>query len=56
MTEAVPPERIRASDADRRVVHERLQQAQADGALTLTEFDVRLVEAYQAKTRGTWPG
>jgi Domain of unknown function (DUF1707) len=52
VTEAVPPEQIRASDADRQVVHERLRQAQADGALTLTEFDVRLAEAYQARTRG----
>lgn len=49
---AVPPEQVRVSDADRLAAQDRLRVAHADGALTLTEFDVRVAQAWQAATRG----
>lgn len=42
---------MRASDVDRRAVQCRLEQAHADGLITLDEFDARLGEVWQARTR-----
>lgn len=44
--------RIRVGDADRDVVSRRLSWAVTDGRLTLTEYDTRLQQLYQAQTRG----
>ncbi|GAB3458359.1 DUF1707 SHOCT-like domain-containing protein [Actinophytocola sediminis] len=53
MTEALPPDRIRITDEDRRVVAERLRKANEDGSLDLTEFDLRSARLWQeAATRG----
>ncbi|RII19749.1 hypothetical protein DSC45_07035 [Streptomyces sp. YIM 130001] len=41
---------IRASDADRDRVAERLRDAMAEGRLSLEEFEERLEETYQART------
>jgi len=41
---------LRAADADRERVAERLRSALDEGRLTLSEYDDRLREAYQAKT------
>lgn len=41
---------VRASDADRELVAETLQQAAGDGRLTLGELDQRLEAAHTAKT------
>ena len=43
---------LRASNADREAVVERLQQAVGEGRITLAEFDERAGAAYDAKTRG----
>ncbi len=43
---------IRVGDADREVVARRLSRAVTDGRLTLTEYDTRLQQLYQAETRG----
>lgn len=43
---------IRVGDGDREVVSRRLSRAVADGRLTLTEYDTRLQQLYQAQTRG----
>jgi hypothetical protein len=48
----VRPEDIRASDAERELVQQWLHRAHADGSLDLTEFDARVVRAWEAKTRG----
>ena len=45
-------QQVRASDAERDAVVERLQRALAQGRLTLEEYDVRVADAYAAKTRG----
>lgn len=43
---------VRASDADRDAVVERLQRALSQGRLTMEEFDERTAAAYAAKTHG----
>jgi len=43
-------DRLRASDADREAVVERLRQAHSEGRLDLTEFDERTRNAYAART------
>ncbi|GAA3747988.1 hypothetical protein HDA32_001583 [Spinactinospora alkalitolerans] len=48
----VPPERLRASDADRDAVAERLAAALSEGRLDLTEYGERLDSAMRAKTLG----
>lgn len=52
MTEGVPPEQVRASDVDRKAVQDRLHTAHAEGLITLAEFDTRVGDAWQARTRG----
>ncbi len=52
MTEPVRPEDMRASDADRTLVQERLRRAQEVGQLDLHEFDERVRIAWAARTRG----
>lgn len=47
---ALPPERWRPSDDDRRVVFTRLEEAVNEGRLGLTEYDSRLRAAEQAPT------
>lgn len=43
---------IRASDADRDAVVERLRRALSQGRLSVAEFDERAAAAYAAKTHG----
>jgi len=43
---------VRASDADRDAVAERLREAHAEGRLTVEEFAERLDAAYEARTHG----
>ncbi len=43
---------IRASDADRERVAERLRTGHAEGRLDLAEFQQRLESCYEAKTQG----
>lgn len=43
---------VRASDADREAVVERLREAHAEGRLTVEEFTQRVDEAYAARTHG----
>jgi hypothetical protein len=43
---------MRAADADREAVAERLRQAVSEGRLDLDEYDQRLNRAYAAKTYG----
>jgi Domain of unknown function (DUF1707) len=50
--EPLPREQLRASDADRQVVAERLRKAHEDGRLTLAEYDERVQQAYAARTYG----
>jgi hypothetical protein len=45
-------ERMRAADADRHQVADRLRAALEEGRLDLTEYDERLQRAYAAKTYG----
>jgi hypothetical protein len=45
-------EDLRAADADRQFVAERLRDALNEGRLSLSEYDDRLKEAYAAKTYG----
>ncbi len=47
----VPPEEIRASDAEREAVVARLNSATSEGRLALDEFSERVERAYQARTR-----
>jgi hypothetical protein len=47
-----PRDSIRAADADREAVAERLRLAVDEGRLTLFEYDERLQGAYQAQTYG----
>jgi hypothetical protein len=44
------PEHIRASDADREVVIERLSRSFAQGRLTADEFEERVAKACEART------
>src|SRR5262245_31536772 len=50
--EPTPRDQLRASDADRQAVVERLQAACAEGRLDLAELDERTAGAYAAKTLG----
>ncbi|MGK8525221.1 DUF1707 domain-containing protein [Nocardia asteroides] len=43
---------VRASDADREKIIDRLRHAMNEGRLTLPEFDERLQQVYTAKTYG----
>jgi hypothetical protein len=43
---------LRAGDADRQAVADRLRQALDEGRLTVLEYDERLAAAYQAQTYG----
>lgn len=45
-------ENLRASDADREKIVDRLRLAMDEGRLTLHEFDERLQQVYAAKTNG----
>lgn len=47
---------LRASDADREVVHQVLAEAYADGRLDREEFDVRSTDIGGARTLGDIPG
>ena len=47
-----PDPDIRAADADRERVAERLRASHAEGRLDLTEFQQRLERCYEAKTLG----
>ncbi len=51
MAESPLPD-LRASDADRERVAERLRHAAGDGQLTLDELNERLDQAYHARTHG----
>jgi hypothetical protein len=48
----VPAGAVRAGDADREAVAERLRIAAGDGRIDLAELDERLAQAYAAKTYG----
>lgn len=52
MTEEVPAEQMRVADVDRKAVVDRLHVAHAEGLITLTEFDSRVADTWQSKTRG----
>ena len=52
MTEPIRPEDMRASDIDRKAAQERLHWAHAEGLISLEEFDHRVRNAWDAKTRG----
>jgi len=52
VTEALPPDQVRASDVDRKAIQDRLHMAHADGEISLAEFDQRVREAWQARNRG----
>ncbi|HEV7788863.1 MAG TPA: DUF1707 domain-containing protein [Pseudonocardia sp.] len=43
---------VRASDSERDAVVERLRRALGQGRLSLDEYDVRVADAYAARTRG----
>jgi hypothetical protein len=43
---------VRASDAERELVVERLHRAVGNGRLSVDEFDERVAAAYAARTRG----
>src|SRR5690349_1434349 len=45
-------EQVRASDAEREAVAERLGGAAAEGRLTLEEFSERIAAVYAARTQG----
>jgi len=47
---------LRAADADRQYVADRLREALNEGRLDLTEYDDRLGEAYSARTYGDLRG
>jgi len=52
MTNPLPEQDLRASDAEREQVATRLRAAATDGLLTMPEADERLAAAYAAVTRG----
>lgn len=52
MTDPVRPEDMRVSDAERGEVQRRLSRAHDAGQIDLTEYDERLQEVLQARTRG----
>ena len=43
---------VRASDAERDAVVDRLRRALSLGRLTVDEYDTRVTAAYEARTRG----
>lgn len=47
----MPPRGVRASDAEREVVIERLSRALGQGRLSIEEFDERVSAAQEARTR-----
>ncbi len=49
---AVGNENVRASDADREKIVERLRSAMDEGRLNLVEFDERVQQVYAARTYG----
>lgn len=49
---AGPDPKLRAADADRERVAERLRKSHAEGRLDMTEFTERLERCFQAKTLG----
>ncbi len=55
VSEHVPPERLRASDADRERVLKALREAAADGRLDLEEFEERSSLVFRARTLGELP-
>lgn len=52
MTEPIRPDDMRASDIDRKAAQERLHWAHAEGLISLEEFDQRVRDAWDARTRG----
>jgi hypothetical protein len=52
VSEPVPHDMIRVTDAERRSVQGRLQQAQGEGVLDIGEYDERLQALWASKTRG----
>ena len=50
--EPLPREQLRASDADRQAVVDKLRMAHDDGRLSLAEYDERVQQAYAARTYG----
>jgi uncharacterized protein DUF1707 len=52
MLEGMGRDEMRAADADRQVVADRLKTALDEGRLDLHEYDERLQQAYTAKTYG----
>ena len=52
MSEPVRPEDMRASDAERQAIQERLRVAQSVGQLDIHEFDERVQSVWAARTRG----
>jgi hypothetical protein len=51
VTESVPPDQVRVTDADRKVVEQRLREAHDNGSLDLNELDERLGQVWRSKTR-----
>jgi hypothetical protein len=56
MTEGMSRDQMRASDADRERVVERLRTALQEGRLDLGEYDERMQQAYAARTYGDLDG
>jgi hypothetical protein len=52
VSDAVRPDQLRVSDAERADVQERLRRAVGDGQLDLHEFDARVQTVWAARTRG----
>ena len=47
---------VRASDAEREAVAEKLRRALAQGRVTVEEYETRVAAAYAAVTRGELAG
>ncbi|ODU23467.1 MAG: hypothetical protein ABT15_11340 [Pseudonocardia sp. SCN 73-27] len=52
VSEPVPSDRIRVSDAERKAVQDMLLRAQGQGLLDITEYDERVQAVWAGKTRG----
>jgi hypothetical protein len=52
VTEPVPADHLRISDAERAAVADRLRRAHDEGRLDLIEFDERVQAVWAARTRG----
>lgn len=52
VSEPVPHDMIRVTDAERRAVQDQLQRAQAEGVLDVGEYDERLQALWASRTRG----